>query len=51
LKGNDRIAAVAKVAKEEENGVLLDEDGNPVESATEEDSESGTSLAKDDSEE
>jgi DNA gyrase subunit A len=51
LKGNDRIAAVAKVAKEEENGVLLDEDGNPVESATEEDLENGTTLANDDGEE
>ena len=54
LKGNDSIAAVAKVAKEEEeeeNEALLDEEGNPVESPTEEDSENGTALANDDSEE
>jgi DNA gyrase subunit A len=55
LKGNDSIAAVAKVAKEdeeeEENEALLDEDGNPVESSPEDDSETGTALANDDSEE
>ena len=54
LKGNDSIAAVAKVAKEddeEENEDLLDEEGNPIASASEENSENGTTLENDDSEE
>ncbi len=47
LKGSDSIAAVAKVMKEEEdeNEVLLDEDGNIIE--TEQDTDNGTTLDTD----
>ena len=34
LKGNDSIAAVAKVMKDDEEQVVVDEDGNVIEDAT-----------------
>ncbi len=57
LKGNDSIAAVAKVAKEEEDvneaQAMVDEEGNPIEQSNDDAAgdETGTTLAADDSEE
>jgi DNA gyrase subunit A len=50
LKGNDSIAAVAKVINEEEEDVVVDEDGSTSE-VIDAPSETGTTLAPDDSEE
>ncbi|CAM4294703.1 DNA gyrase subunit A [Flavobacterium terrigena] len=56
IKGNDSIAAVTKVLREDEEVVELDEDGNPIvsesESSDEETSENdGTDIESDNSEE
>ncbi len=56
IKGNDSIAAVTKVLREDEEVVELDEDGNPIvseiETSEEETSENdGTDVESDDTEE
>ena len=55
IKGNDSIAAVTKVLREDEEAVELDEDGNPIVSeATSEDEtseENGTDIESDNTEE
>lgn len=51
VRGEDSIAAVAKVMSEDEE-VILDEDGNPIVESTEsaESEDHGTSLDNDDTE-
>ena len=45
LRGNDSIAAVAKVDALEEDEVLLDEEGNPIEPIVSETNEETTDEA------
>jgi DNA gyrase subunit A len=47
IKGNDSIAAVTKVLREDEEVVELDEDGNPIVTSESETSEDETSESDD----